>query len=82
MSEEEKKEKTVSELERELLERNNGYKEWLGSEAEDQSYYEHLKDFTVNYRNYSKEDYRWLVDHVSQLGDDYINKLPDPIMTF
>lgn len=79
LSEEEKR-KPFFEVQQNLLERNNNHREHLADWAEDQSYYEHLKDFVVNYRNYSKEDYKWLVDHVSQLGDDYINKLPDSIM--
>ena len=82
LPEEEKKEKTGFEIEQDLLEKNSNRMEWLGSEAEDQAYYDHLKDFVINYRNYSKADYRWMIHSLADgiLSDKQLEELPDPIL--
>ena len=78
----EEKRKPFFQVEQDLLERNNNHREYLADRAEDQSYYEHLKDFVINYRNYSKEDYSWMIHNLANgiLSDAELQELPNPIL--
>ena len=82
MLSEEEKRKPFFQVEQDLLQRNNNHREYLADRAEDQSYYEHLKDFVVNYRNYPKEDYKWMIHNLANgiLSDAELQELPNPIL--
>ena len=64
---EKSKEKSVNQIEGDLKQYNRDYAGWMGEMYEWQAYFSHIDDFLINFRNYNKIDYEWMIH---QLADN------------
>jgi hypothetical protein len=61
LDEESKKEKSIAQAEADVKQYNRDYAGWMGERYEWQAYFSHMDDFLINFRNYNKIDYQWMI---------------------